>query len=164
MSATEGACPTGCRARTEKRVRHTLIFDGSGELGGHAPSVGRVTPNAVRAIHVLHKHGIDTAVARPPVPPIHPEKTRVGRVEETRVDPLVHGLEDRDVSDSGRWAKVAPLHAGTYDARDVVVSVVNAKKSRPPSCIPTDQVLELELLRLTCGGETRQMLATQATS
>ena len=32
-------------------------------------------------------------------------------------------LEDRDVSDSGRWAKVAPLHAGTYDAQDVVVSV-----------------------------------------
>ena len=67
-------------------------------------------------IHVLHKRGIDTAVARPPVPPIQPEETRVGRVEETCVDPLVHGLEDRDVSDRGRWAKIAPLHAGAYDA------------------------------------------------
>ena len=58
----------------------------------------------------------DTAVARPPVPPIQPEETHVGRVEETCVDPLVHGLEDRDVSDRGRWAKIAPLHAGAYDA------------------------------------------------
>ena len=40
----------------------------------------------------------------------------VGSTEESCVDPLVHGLEDGDVRDSGRWAKAAPLHAGTYDA------------------------------------------------
>ena len=34
-------------------------------------------------------------------------------------------------------AKGAPLHAGAYDAQDVVVSVVEARKSSlppPPSC------------------------------
>ena len=46
----------------------------------------------------------------------------------------MHGLEDRDISDSGRWAKVTPLLAGTYDAQDVVVGVFEAKQSRPSSC------------------------------
>ena len=72
------------------------------------------------------------------MPPIQPEETLVGRMEETRVDPLVHG------SGSGRWAKVAPLHARTYDAQDVVVSVVNAKKSRPPPLCEEERFLGLQ--------------------
>ena len=73
--------------RKKKLFRHhVLCILCRGELGGHATSVSRVTPNAVHAIHVLHERGIDTAVARPPVPPIQPEETLVGRVEETRVD------------------------------------------------------------------------------
>ena len=61
------------------------------------------------------------------------EETRVGRLEEARVDSLcAHGLEGRDVSDSRRWAKGAPPHAGAYDAQDVVASVVKARKSSPP--------------------------------
>ena len=109
--------------------------DCTGKLGGHATSDGRVTPNAVHAVHVLHKRGIDTAVARPAAPPIQSEETLVARLEEARVDSLVHGLEDHDVSDSGRWAKVAPLHAGPYDAQDVVVSVVEGQEEQAaPSC------------------------------
>ena len=54
---------------------------------------------------------------------------------------LVYGLEDRDVSDSGRWAKVAPLHAGAYDAQDIDVSVVEAKKSRPPPSCEKERLL-----------------------
>ena len=88
--------------------------------------------NFKATIKFLHTRGIDTAGARPAAPPIQPDETLVGRLEEPRVGPLVHGLEDRDLSDSGLWAKVAPLHAGAYDAQDVVVSVVEAKKSRPP--------------------------------
>ena len=41
---------------------------------------------------------------------------------------VVHGL---DVSDGGRWPKVAPLHAGANDAQYVVSSVVKAEKSSP---------------------------------
>ena len=71
----------------------------------------------------------DAAGARPAAPPIQPKDTFVGRLEEARVDPHVHDLEDRDVSDSGRWATEAPLHAGAYDAQDVVVSVVEGESS-----------------------------------
>ena len=90
--------------------------------------------DAVHAIHILDKCGIDAAVSRPPTPPIQPEETLVSSAEESRVDPLVHGLEDRDVSDGGRGAKVAPLHTGAYDAQDVVVRVVEANKSGSPPC------------------------------
>jgi hypothetical protein len=120
--------------RTEKRVRHTFVVNGSGELGGHTASVGRVATDAVHAIDILDKCGIDAAVARPPTPSIQPEETFVGSAEESSVDPFVHGLEDCDVSDSSRWAKVAPLDACAYDAQDVVVRVVEAKKSGSPPC------------------------------
>ena len=118
--------------RTEERVGNAFVVNGSGELGGHTTSVGRVTTDAVNAIHVLDKGGVDAAVARRPTPSIQPEETFVGSAEKTGVNPLVHGLEDCDVSDGGRWPKVAPLHAGANDAQDVVVSVVKAEKSRPP--------------------------------
>ena len=65
---------------------------------------------------------------------MQPEETFVGSAEESRVEPFVHGLEDSDVSDSGRWAKVAPLHACAYDAKDVIERVVEAKKSGTSSC------------------------------
>ena len=118
--------------RTEQRVRYTLIVDSSRELGGHAASIGRVATDTIHAIHILHKCGIDAAVARPltppppPPPPMQAEQAFVGKTEESGVDPLVHGLKHGDVRNSGRWAKVAPLHAGSYDAHDVIVSFVEA--------------------------------------
>ena len=72
------------------------------------------------------KRGIDAAVARPLTPSIQAEQAFVGNTEESGVDPLVHGLKHGDVRNSGRWAKVAPLHAGSYDAHDVIVSAVEA--------------------------------------
>ena len=125
--------------RAEKRVRHTVIVDCN---GNHATSVGRVTPNAIHAVHVLHKCGIDTAVARPAAPSIQLEETLAGRLKEVRVGPLVHGLEDRDVSDSGRCAKGASLHAGAYDAQDTGHKSINkitsgmTCPSLPPSPSP----------------------------
>ena len=101
----------------------------------------RILPNAIHAVHVIHKCGIDAAVPRPAARPIQPEETPVGRLEGARVDPLVHVLKERYVSDSGRWAKGAPLHAGAYDAQDVVVSVVEIKKSRPPSRVGEERLL-----------------------
>ena len=43
----------GGRCR-EASTAHTCIVDCNGKLGGHATSVGRVTPNAFHAVHVLH--------------------------------------------------------------------------------------------------------------
>ena len=73
---------------------------------------------------------IRTTPARPPAPLIQPEKALVRGAEGARVDPLVHGLENRDGRHPGRWSKVAPLHASAYDAQNVVVRVVKSKKSR----------------------------------
>ena len=75
-------------------------------------------------IDTSHKRGIDAAVARPLAPSIQAEQAFVGNAEESGVDPLVHGLKHADVRNSGRWPKVAPRHAGSYDAHNVVVSFV----------------------------------------
>ena len=124
VGSAKGACPTGCRAYIA--ARYPLIVDSSRELGGHAASIGRVAADTIHAIHILHKCGIDAAVARPLTPSIQAEQAFVSKTEESGVDPLVHGLKHGDVRNSGRWAKVAPLHAGSYDAHDVVVSFVEA--------------------------------------
>ena len=83
------------------------------------------------------------SVSIAPTPPIQPEETLVSSAKVARVDSLVHGLEERDVSDSGRWAKVAPLHTGAYDAQDVV-RVVEANKSGSPPLCEEERLLGLQ--------------------
>ena len=126
------AASVGCRRRHVRLLAgrtdewHAFIVDGSGELGGHTYGLGRSgwDRHSSTSYHILDKCGIDAAVARPSTPPIQPDETFVGSAEESCV------LEDRAVSDSGRWAKVAPLHAAcASDAQDIVVCVIEAKQS-----------------------------------